>query len=384
MSKKRDTHKGNPLGHVRKSSRSPCAWAGVFALSSVLASGCARSHSGTAALAEADLPPPAAPAATSPRGSVSEPTSSPMSSSTAAPGTNDAEPSGGSTTPSSPAGRASAEPPGCPKYGAPERIGTIEDAKLNEISGITSSGTPGSFWVHNDSGDGPNVYLVTSEGKRTATFTFALSTVIDVEDMARAPRAGGGSYLYLADIGDNGATRRDGVTILRAREPDEGAPPELPAEIMRVTYPGGPSDAEAFLVDPRTGELVIVTKHPLLPARVLATERFLPRAEMRELGSITPESSGQVIAFVTGAAVSSDGRFVLLRTYEAAYLFTRRAGQSLGRALLGHACRIETAAERQGEAIAFTSTRETGSDTPPPLVTVSEETPTTLWRQTPE
>lgn len=381
MSKKRDTHKGNSLGLVRKGSAPPRTWTALFILGSSLTSGCARSSRETSGPTDAEL---RLPATTSPTSTDSAGGAIPPSTNTST-GTKPSALTSNTSAASAEGASASNDQPTCPSYGKPEHVGTIEDPKLNEISGIVAAAQPGSFWVHNDSGDGPNVYLVGSDGKRAATFGFAAATVMDVEDMARAPRAAGGFYLYLADIGDNGAARRDGVTLLRAREPDVGAPPQLPAEVMRVTYPGGPSDAEAFLVDPLSGELVIVTKHPLLPARVLATKEFSALAELRELGSITPESSGQAIAFVTGAAVSSDGRFALLRTYEAAYLFARRSGQTLGQALLGPACRIETAPERQGEAITFVpATRAAAPDAPPPFVTVSEGMPTTLWRQSPE
>lgn len=388
----RDTHKGNSHRRVRKGAASPLAAGSArtsalalgLMLAAALGAGPACSRSGTAGPADTKPVQKEEPAAPSPphEASVTTTTTSgeePAAASAASTGEEEA------AAASPPAKSASGTPASCPKYGAPERLASITDRQLGEISGITVASKPGSFWVHNDSGDGPNVYLVTSAGKHTATFTFGPLAVTDVEDMARAPRAAGGSYLYLADIGDNLGERRDGVTILRAREPDVGAPPKLPTEIMRVTYPGGPANAEAFLVDPRSGEIVIVTKHPLFPARVLVSTEFLPMTRMRELGSITPESSGQAVAFVTGAAVSDDGNFALLRTYEAAYLFTRHSDQTLGEALLGPACRIETAPEKQGEAIAFMP-RAPGSRAagPPPLVTVSEGSPTTIWQQTPE
>lgn len=385
MYKKRDTHKGNSQGPFRKSDPSLLARAALLGLSTLLGAACSRHRA--PGPAETESPAPEAETGVAPLEVAARSAESNGTPTSGASASGAAQRGAGTVVSASaePSAAGSAAPPACPRYGAPERLATISDAALGEISGIVPASQPGSFWVHNDSGDGPHAYLVTSAGKRAATFTFGGGRAVDVEDMARGPRAPSGTYLYLADIGDNLAERRDGVTILRAREPDVGAPPQLPVETMRLTYPGGAMDAEAFLVDPRTGELVIVAKHPLLPARVLVAKQFLPMAEMLDLGAITADSSGQVIAFVTGAAVSDDGRFALLRTYEAAYLFTRRSAQTLGQALLGPACRIETAPEKQGEAISFAPAQPGArAGSPPPLVTVSEGSPTTIWLQTPE
>ena len=86
----------------------------------------------------------------------------------------------------------------------------------------------------------------------------------DWEDIAVGPGPDGdGDFLYVGDIGDNGAERRS-VTVYRVAEPEAApVPPGVAlsgAEAIELTYPGGPVDAEALLVDPRTGDLVIVTK----------------------------------------------------------------------------------------------------------------------------
>ena len=44
-------------------------------------------------------------------------------------------------------------------------LGYVNSKKLNEVSGIVASiQNPGHFWVHNDSGDEANLYLINNIG----------------------------------------------------------------------------------------------------------------------------------------------------------------------------------------------------------------------------
>ena len=75
---------------------------------------------------------------------------------------------------------------------------------------------------------------------------------VDWEDIAIRGRT-----LYVGDIGDNLAQRPD-IAVYRFAEPAPGATARATRIVLR--YPDGPHDAEALLVDPRNGTLVIVTK----------------------------------------------------------------------------------------------------------------------------
>src|SRR5258708_2905483 len=45
------------------------------------------------------------------------------------------------------------------RYGPPQLLGQLQDSSITESSGIVASRTtPGLFWTHNDSGDGPFIY----------------------------------------------------------------------------------------------------------------------------------------------------------------------------------------------------------------------------------
>lgn len=135
---------------------------------------------------------------------------------------------------------------------------TVRLPGLGEASGITASRrTPGLLWAHNDSGD-PAVYALDLSGSIKHRVLLAGAAVDDWEDIAIAA-CPGGSCLYVADIGDNGARRRR-ITIYRVPEPELSDKATQPVEAFHATYPDGSHDAEALFVLP-SGDLFIVTKN---------------------------------------------------------------------------------------------------------------------------
>jgi hypothetical protein len=147
---------------------------------------------------------------------------------------------------------------------------------------------------------------------------------------------------------------------------------------MRLHFPNGPQDAEALLIDPDSGHIVLITKPHMAPPEIFEVAEFQAEATLARKGSITPESSGHDFQIVTAADSSADGRWVLLRSYTSILAFPRAKGESLSAALLGKGCLIEPAYENQGEAIAFAlpgSPGSVGKTAPPPFpefVTVGE------------
>ena len=137
-----------------------------------------------------------------------------------------------------------------------------------ETSGIAASRRAnGVWWLHNDSGDSARVFAVGNDGRDLGEYALTGAAAVDWEDIAVGPGpAAGVSYVYLADIGDN-ARSRTAVQVYRVPEPlvDTFGTPGPPlalggVENLTFTYPDGPHDAEALLVDPSTGQLFVITK----------------------------------------------------------------------------------------------------------------------------
>ena len=218
-------------------------------------------------------------------------------------------------------------------YGPPVKLADLEDKAVDESSGLVASRTsPGNYWTHNDSGNGPVIYAFDSKGKRRGVWRVTGATSDDWEDMAAGPGPKSNtSYLYIGDVGDNNGTRSE-IILWRIPEPvipatDTGSTennPELtePAEKIRLRYPDGKHDSEALLIHPKTGRIYLVTKVPLINASVYAADMPSDPAEvviLKKVGEV--ELPGLTGGIVTGGAISPDGTRAALCDYFDGYEF---------------------------------------------------------------
>jgi hypothetical protein len=188
---------------------------------------------------------------------------------------------------------------------------------------------------------------------------------VDWEDIAVGPGPDADQpALYLGDVGDNDAERPT-VVVYRAVEP--ASPPDGSGgaldllDATTIRYPDGPADVEALLVDPVSGDLLMVTKSFAGASRLLRVPQgLLGRdgvVDAEELGPVpvpvdlaTAVSGG---AAVTGGDVTSDGSVVVLRTYRTVLAYARPPDGDLADALATDPCVAPEQPEEQGEAIAF-------------------------------
>jgi hypothetical protein len=242
---------------------------------------------------------------------------------------------------------------------------SVVSSQVDEASGIGASRAhPNVLWVHND-GSSAQIFAVGFDGADLGTWTVPGVTAHDWEDMAVGPGAAGDA-LYLGDIGDNADSsgpNRPSISVLRVPEPDPSAGSGLTAspEVLMLTYPDGPHDAEALLVDPVDGTIVIVTKVTQGAAQVFV----VPSSAQFGSSAVLAPAGTLALPFVTAADTSADGTAVLVRTYFGLRMYRRTAGQSLVSALTGAGCAATVASEPQGEAASFVAA-------PEGYVTVSE------------
>ena len=240
--------------------------------------------------------------------------------------------------------------------------GPITDPALTEISGIhVGVRNPGIWWVHNDSGDTARVFALDATGAVRGTYSLTGATAVDWEDIAvvAGPSAGSGS-IYAADIGDNALARTE-IQLYRVAEP--AVPATGPAvtealsgvETLHLTYPDGPHDAETLMVDPDTGDVIVITK--LLFGGTVGVYRAAgPLAD----GSTTELTKVADLAYpsglanaVTGGDVAADGSAVVIRTYGAVRVYNRPKGGTLWHAFDAAPCNAPLPSELQGEAVTF-------------------------------
>ena len=161
------------------------------------------------------------------------------------------------------------------------------------------------------------------------------------------------SRTFTLPISDNHRARST-IAIYRLLEPTAGSGTSSTGsfDVLTLTYPDGPHNAEALLVDPWDGSLLIVTKESGATAQLYSTGSFGSGSHSRTL-----QHRGQstISEIATGGDISADGRSIVVRGYGGVHGWTRSAGETLWGALQGSRCSLASVGEPQGEAIAFTA-----------------------------
>lgn len=166
--------------------------------------------------------------------------------------------------------------------------------------------------------------------------------------------------LYVGDIGDNLDGSWPEVWIYRFPEPRRLGDQTVDVTRYPVRYQGGPRNAEALMVHPRTGRVYIASKNEngghlyAGPARLSTTGAnvFRPIAD---------------VPWVTDGAFSPDGSRLLLRGYFWAtdYRWARDRPGKIGS--------VEVPLQPQGESVAYTPDGRA-------LMLGSEGTDSKVWR----
>lgn len=243
----------------------------------------------------------------------------------------------------------------CDSYGDPVATGTVASAAVTEASGIALSRRhPGTIWVHNDSGGGPFVYATDPTGADLGAFEVD-APAFDWEDMAIGPGpVAGTDYLYLGDIGDN-LHFRPAATVFRIPEPDPATGGGMVTAVERfdLVYPAPGPDSEALLVDPATGDLLLVTKG----AAGETSQIYRAAAGLLEDGAtVALEHVGSFDvdpgAYVTAGDIDPTGAAIAFRGYNEVWLWPR-LDVGFVETFAAAPCRAPSTAEVQGEAIAF-------------------------------
>jgi hypothetical protein len=254
------------------------------------------------------------------------------------------------------------------KVRSSEISGFFQNPELKEISGIAASQIfEDTYYVHNDSGDTSRFFAVDPQGKLISTFYFPEDqqkqhTLLDCEDISvgKGPEAGK-SFVYLADIGDN-ANVRPYVTIYRFEEKpswlQDSVHHVIPAQ-LHLTYPDGPKDAEAMMVDPIQHLMYIVNKRTDT-IRVYTTPLNFKNNEDRvlTLRSKIHIKGFKPFKYITAGDISKDGSKILLKSYGKVYYWQRQQDEPVWETMQRKPTELPYDLQRQGEAIGFTANGE--------------------------
>lgn len=250
-------------------------------------------------------------------------------------------------------------------YGPPSLACAIEVYGLKESSGVAASNQyPGWYYTHNDDDKPMRYWKFRLTGEVHGPYVMPGITNRDIEGMS-SRRVDGINYLYFADIGDN-QLQYDYVRVIRCVEPTAARGEQRRVDIYTLTYPDGPHNAEAFFVHPKTGDFWIIEKTQKGKAGVYVARNPEPgRGKLQRVGEVVIPVAMKMATLITGADVSPDGKFVILRTYFSAFEFP---AENFDTWYKNQPLTVRLQPEVQGEAICYSADGER-------LITTSEGSP---------
>ena len=220
---------------------------------------------------------------------------------------------------------------------------------IQEGSGIADSqNNPGNLWVMEDSGNPTQLYLLGYDGKVKKKVFLKGTTNRDWEEMRRA-----GSDLYIGEIGDNRQQYNE-YLFYQFTEPTPTTDTVSTIKSIRFRYEDGAHDAEAFLVEPGSKDIFIITKRDSVAGiyKLAAPYSYTAHNTAKKVGELPYNG-------VVAAALSPDGKEILVKTYPSIYRYTRSQGQSIDQSLQNMPDQLGYQLEPQGEAITY-ATSNTG------------------------
>lgn len=251
------------------------------------------------------------------------------------------------------------------RYASPVVVGTIRSSEIVESSGIAASRCQSNvLWTHNDSGDDAFVFAINTKGERLGTWSVANAQNIDWEDIAAYKDKAGKCYLYIGEIGDNKAKRREHA-VYRVAEPivvpqNASSSRKEPlqteeAKQVRFAYPDYYQDAETLLVHPQSGAIYIVTKRVSGPAGVYKVKPDFGTTETQSAESVAELSVPAIPnGFITGGDISPDGKHLIICDYTQAYEFDLPSNAATFDEIWKQtAVTIELGTRKVGEAICY-------------------------------
>jgi hypothetical protein len=220
---------------------------------------------------------------------------------------------------------------------------------VNEISGIADSkSNPGFLWGHEDSGTPPQLYLISKEGIVKKTIYIKGADNRDWEDICLS-----GNFLYIADIGDNNSIHGT-YYIYKFPEPNQAIDTVKAFDKISFQYPDGNHDAEAFIVDPTTSDIYIITKRDS-PSKIYKLSHSYSTNSINKLQFVANLGFNGIVS----AALSNDQNSLLIKTYFTISQYKKSPGQSLQEVFANKPVTVGYKIEPQGEAICY-ATNDSG------------------------
>lgn len=241
----------------------------------------------------------------------------------------------------------------CTNYGQLELKAKLPKV-LEEVSGIQYDAKEDAFWMLNDSGNKPRVYLVSEKGKIKRTLKINAHNK-DWEDITLDKKGN----LYIGDFGNNYNERRD-LQILKVKAQDLNSKKKIEVERIYFHFPEQKKfppkkkkmyyDVEGFFE--WNNFFYIFTKSRV---KNEIGRTFLYRVP-NKVGNHWAERIADFTTcpdkycWITGADISKDGKKVVLLNHTSAWVFTNFIGDNF---FSGNAKEYSFGHDSQKESITF-------------------------------
>jgi hypothetical protein len=186
------------------------------------------------------------------------------------------------------------------------------------------------------------LYLVSHKGQVVRKVYLAGIKNRDWEDMALVNK-----QIVIGDIGDN-QRLRDNYSFYIFSEPMAGQDTVQNIKRLKFAFPDGSHDAEAFVTDPKTGDIFIITKRDSVSLiyQLAAPYNFDKINQVKLVGKLPYNG-------VVSAALAPDGKRLIVKTYTNLYHYKRAPNQTIPATLSQSFTNLPYQIEPQGEAITF-------------------------------
>ncbi len=240
----------------------------------------------------------------------------------------------------------------CTDFEKQKQTGVVQDKSIPELSGIAASRkNKGGYWVHNDSGNPNDIFLIDSLGNTLLTVRIGNAYNRDWEDIC----VGAGpdstkTYVYVGEIGDNN-TKYPIKAIYRIEEPtiqDGVSRIMVDADIIYFNYPDEKIyNAETLMLDPKTKDLFIVTKGDSSQVFIL------PYPQIANKTTTVKYITSLPIYLATAGDISPKGDEILIKNYTQIFYWKRFLNEDIQAMLKRKPLLIPYTPEVQGEAIGW-------------------------------
>ena len=243
-------------------------------------------------------------------------------------------------------------------------IGKIENNIIEEASGLVESvENSNSLWTHNDGGDGPFLYLISSfDAKILKKISLVEIKNEDWEDLAIGQSILGdtSTYIYLGDIGDN----KKNKTIKKIHFFREPKIKDFDNELIEINDIKTISfysekkieNFETLMIDPNSKELFLIAKNKKKKQNIykIDTEN-IEIDEIQKAKKYLTLNLKNLKGEITGGEISRNGQKCLIKTYKNVFLWERKKDEKWKNIWSQAPKILKYIPESQGEAICWSN-----------------------------